>query len=200
MSRIFWRPSNMLYPVPAALISCMDEDGNVNLMTAAWIGTVCSDPVMLSVSIRPSRYSYDIIRRTGEFVVNLTTKRLAFAADYCGVVSGRDIKKDKTDKFEKLKLTKSPSKTVRPPGVAESPVCLECRVKQVLELGSHDMFIAEVTAVSVDDRYMDAHGRFDLAEAGLIAWSHGEYFELGRKLGKFGFSVRKKKAGKKHRK
>lgn len=190
----------MLYPVPAALISCMDEDGSANLMTAAWIGTVCSDPVMLSVSIRPSRYSYDIIRRSGEFVVNLTTKRLAFAADYCGVVSGRDLDKEKTDKFEKLKLTKIPSKTVSPPGIAESPVCLECRVKQVLELGSHDMFIAEVTAVSVDDRYMDPHGRFDLAEAGLIAWSHGEYFELGRKLGKFGFSVRKKKAGKKRRK
>lgn len=185
----------MLYPVPAALISCMEEDGRANLMTAAWIGTVCSDPVMISVSIRPRRYSYDIIRRTGEFVVNLTTKRLVCATDYCGVVSGRDV-----DKFEKLKLTKVPSRTVRPPGIAESPVSLECRVKQVVELGSHDMFIAEVTAVSVDDRYMDEHGRFDLAEAGLIAWSHGEYFELGRKLGKFGFSVRKKKSGKKHRK
>lgn len=185
----------MLYPVPAALISCMEENGRANLMTAAWIGTVCSDPVMISVSIRPSRYSYDIIRRTGEFVVNLTTKKLAFAADYCGVVSGRDV-----DKFEKLKLTKTPSKTVKPPGIAESPVCLECRVKEVLELGSHDMFVAEVTAVSVDDRYMDPRGQFDLSEAGLIAWSHGEYFELGRKLGKFGFSVRKKKAGRKRRK
>ena len=139
MAREYWRPANMLYPVPAVMVSCMDEEGRANIMTAAWAGTLCSDPVMVSVAIRPERYSHDIIERTGEFVLNLTTQELAFAADFCGVRSGRDI-----DKFQHLRLTRLPSKHVRAPGIAESPVCLECRVTEIRRLGVHDLFIAEV--------------------------------------------------------
>ena len=178
----------MLYPVPAVLVSCMDEEGRANIMTAAWAGTLCSDPVMVSVAIRPQRYSHDIIARTGEFVISLTTKDLCRAADFCGVRSGRDV-----DKFDYLHLTRLPSVHVAPPGVAESPVCLECRVTEIRPMGVHDLFIARVEGVSVDDAYLDEKGRLDLERADLIAYSHGEYFLLGRKLGKFGFSVQKKK-------
>lgn len=188
MARVNWRASNMLYPVPAAMISCADEEGNANIMTAAWIGTLCSDPVVISVSIRPNRYSYDLIKRTGEFVVNLTTQDLVYATDFCGVKSGRDV-----DKFEKLHLTKAPSKMVKAPAIGESPVSLECKVREIMKLGTHDAFIADVVSVAVDDKYLDEKGRFDLEKAGLIAWSHGEYFALGEKLGKFGYSVRKKR-------
>lgn len=190
MARQYWKASNMLYPVPAVLVSCEDEEGHANVMTAAWAGTVCSDPVMLSVSIRKERYSHGIIRRTGEFVVSLTTEKLAKAADYVGVKSGRDI-----DKFAlkgDLKLTKSESRFVKAPGIAESPVCLECRVVEVLELGTHDMFVAEVLSTDIDDQYLDEKGRFDLAKAGLVAYSHGEYYSLGKLLGRFGYSVKKR--------
>ena len=189
MARQFWKPSNMLYPVPAVLVSCADEDGKANVMTAAWAGTICSDPVMLSVSIRKERYSYDIIKRTGEFVVSLVTEQLTKATDYVGVKSGRDI--DKFALTGDLKLTKSESRFVKAPGIEESPVCLECKVKQVLELGSHDMFIAEVLSTDIDDKYLDENGKLDLAKAGLIAYSHGEYYTLGNLLGKFGYSVKK---------
>lgn len=191
MPRQYWRPSNMLYPIPAVLVSCQDEMGQSNIMTAAWAGTVCSDPVMLSVSIRKSRYSHDIIARTGEFVVNLTTQKLAYATDWCGVKSGRDI-----DKFAAMHLHKTKSKHVTAPGIAESPVCLECRVKKILPLGSHDMFIAEVLSSDIDPKYLDANGKFDLKKANLITYSHGEYFVLGKKLGSFGYSVRKHKKNK----
>ena len=191
MARQFWKPSNMLYPVPAVLITCADEEGHANVMTAAWAGTVCSDPVMLSFSIRKERFSHDIIERTGECVVCLTTGKLAKVTDYVGVKSGRDI--DKFALTGDLKLTKTESKYVKAPGIEESPVCLECRVKQVIELGSHDMFIAEVLSTDIDDRYLDEKGRFDLAAADLITYSHGEYYTLGKLLGKFGYSVKKKK-------
>lgn len=198
MSREYWKPSNMLYPIPAVLVSCADEEGNANVMTAAWAGTICSDPVMVSVSIRKERYSHDIIARTGEFVISLTNRKLAKAADYVGVRSGRQIDKFSLD--GDLKLTKLPSKHIKAPGIAESPVCLECRVKQIIPLGSHDMFIAEVLSTDIDDAYLDENGRFDLGEADLIAYSHGEYFALGEKLGKFGYSVRKKKPARRHTK
>ena len=181
----------MLYPIPAVLITCADEKGNANVMTAAWAGTICSDPVMVSVSIRKERYSHDIIARTGEFVMCLTTEDMAKATDFAGVRSGRDI--DKFSLEGDLKLTRTESKYVKAPGIAESPVCLECRVKEILELGSHDMFAAEVLSTDIDDRYLDESGRFDLSKAKLMAYSHGEYFALGRHLGKFGFSVRKTK-------
>ncbi len=195
MSRQYWRPSNLLNPLPAVMITCMDKEGNVNVMTAAWAGTVCSDPVMVSVSIRKERWSHHMIEETGEFVMCLTTEELAKVTDYVGVRSGRDI--DKFSLEGDLKLTKSPSKMVKVPGIAESPVCLECKVKEVLRLGSHDMFVAEVLSTDIDDRYLDESGRFDLEKAKLMAYSHGEYYALGRKLGKFGFSVRKKPRWKK---
>jgi flavin reductase (DIM6/NTAB) family NADH-FMN oxidoreductase RutF len=172
------------------MLSCADEEGRANIMTAAWAGTICSDPVMVSVSIRPERYSHDVIERTGEFVINLTTEKLTRAADYCGVRSGRDV-----DKFDHLHLTKVPSQKVKAPSIGESPVCLECVVTAVEKLGTHDLFIAKVVAVSVDEQYLDERGRFALEKAGLTAYVHGEYYSLGRKLGSFGYSVRKKDAG-----
>ena len=187
MGRQNWRASNMLYPVPAVLVGCRDEEGRDNLMTAAWAGTICSDPVMVSVSIRKERFSHAIIENTGEFTISLTTTGLARAADYCGVRSGRDV-----DKFREMKLTKLESAQIRAPGVAESPVVLECRVKDIVRLGSHDMFIAEVVNVSVDERFIDEKGRLELEKADLIAYSHGEYFALGRKIGRFGYSVRRR--------
>ena len=186
MTRVYWKPANMLYPAPPVMVSCMDEEGRANIMTAAWAGTVCSDPVMVSVAIRPERYSHDIIERTGEFVINLTTRRLVFAADFCGVRSGRDV-----DKFEHLRLTKEASRIVRPPSIGESPVCLECRVTEVKHLGLYDLFLAEVVSVGVDDVYLDERGRLALEKADLAAYSHGEYYALGDLLGRFGFSVRK---------
>lgn len=188
MGREYWRGGNMLYPVPAVMVSCARKNERPNIITIAWAGTVCSDPVMLSISVRKSRYSHAILKETGEFVVNLVTKDLVRAADYCGVKSGRDV-----DKFRECRLTEAPSKTIAAPAIAESPLSLECKVKQVIELGSHDMFLAEVTAVSVDDQYLDKNGKFHLNQTGLCAYSHGEYFELGKKIGKFGYSVKKKR-------
>lgn len=188
MERQYWKPGNMLYPLPAVMVSCGRPDERPNIITIAWAGTVCSDPAMVSISVRKERYSYDIIHQTGEFVINLTTKDLVYAADYCGVKSGRDV-----DKFKALHLTPGESKMVSAPRIEESPVNIECRVQQVIELGSHDMFLASVEAVAVDPKYMDKNGKFHLNDLGLAAYSHGEYFELGRKLGKFGYSVRKKK-------
>ena len=176
----------MLYPVPAVLVGCRDENGKDNLMTAAWAGTICSDPVMVSVSIRKERYSHDIIEQTGEFTLSLTTNALAYATDYCGVRSGRD-----RDKFSDMKLTPLESSKISAPGVAESPVVLECRVSQILRLGSHDMFIAEVVNVSVDESYLSPGGKLELERADLIAYSHGEYYGLGKLAGTFGYSVRK---------
>lgn len=177
----------MLYPVPAVMVSCGRQGEKANIITVAWAGTICSDPVMISVSIRPERYSYGIIKETGEFVVNLVNNRLVFAADYCGVKSGRDV-----DKFREMQLTPLPSRQIGAPGIAENPVCLECKVTQVIPLGTHDMFLAQVVGVTVDEQYMDEKGKFHLNSAGLVAYSHGEYFELGKKLGSFGYSVRKK--------
>jgi len=188
MGKVFWKPGNLLYPLPAVMISSGREGEKPNIFTAAWAGTTCSTPAMVSVSIRPERYSYEIIKDTGEFVINLTTEKLVRATDYCGCVSGRDV-----DKFQAAGLTPQPSKAVKCPGIAESPVNLECRVVSVTKLGSHDMFLAEVVGMDVDDAWLDAKGRFDLNAAKPIAYSHGEYFTLGKKIGSFGFSVRKKK-------
>lgn len=186
MSRVDFKPGNMLYPVPAVLVSVANKAGKSNLFTVAWAGTICSDPPMVSISVRKERYSHSMIMETGEFVINLTTKDLVFATDYCGVKSGRD-----TDKWADMKLTPVPGTKVNVPYVAESPVAIECKVEQVLELGTHDMFVARVVAVTVDDKYMDEKGRFDLRSADPLAYSHGEYYSLGEKLGKFGYSVRK---------
>lgn len=190
MAKQYWKPGNMLYPVPVIMVSCQKEGERPNIITAAWCGTTCSSPAMLYVSIRPDRYSHHIIKESGEFVANLVTEELVFATDYCGVRSGRDV-----DKFQEMRLTPLASKMVKCPGIAESPVNLECRVTRIIPLGSHDMFVAEVVSVTADDRYMDETGRFNLNSAGLVAYSHGEYFRLGKKIGKFGYSVQKKPAG-----
>lgn len=192
MAKQFWKPGNMLYPVPPVMVSCARENERPNIITVAWAGTINTIQPMLSISVRPSRYSYDIIKETGEFVVNLTTKDLVFATDYCGVRSGRDV-----DKFKEMHLTPCASQNVKAPGIEESPVNIECKVVEIKELGSHHMFIANVVGVSVDDKYMDGTGKFHLSSANLITYSHGEYFELGKKLGKFGYSVQKKKNHKK---
>lgn len=189
-----WKPGTLLYPLPAVLVSCGDSERS-NLMTAAWTGTVCTNPAMLYVSIRPERYSYGIIRERGEFTVNLTTAAMARATDYCGVKSGRD-----TDKWAGSGLHPVPGVGVACPAVEESPVSIECRLRQVIPLGSHDMFLAEVVDVLADGRYMDADGRFDLAKAGLMNYSHGHYYCQGRPLGHFGFSVRRKPQPKKPQK
>lgn len=188
MAKQHWRPGNMLYPVPAVMVSCGRANEKPNIITVAWAGTVCSAPAMLSISVRPERYSYDIIKETGEFVVNLVTKDLVFATDYCGVKSGRDV-----DKFKEMKLTPLVSQKVSAPGIAESPVNIECKVVQELALGSHTMFVGEVVNVTVEDAYLNESGKFELNSTGLVSYSHGEYFLLGEKLGKFGYSVQKKK-------
>lgn len=185
MSKLKWKAGTMLYPLPAVMVSCGDFD-NANIITVAWTGTICTDPAMTYISVRPERYSYDIIKRTGEFVINLTTKKLAKSTDFAGVRSGRDM-----DKFETLKLTKEKANEVNVPLIKESPVNIECRVTEVKELGSHYMFIAKVLCVDVDEKYLDKNGRFELEKCGLIAYSHGQYFGLGENLGKFGFSVKK---------
>ena len=182
-----WKPGNMLYPVPVVMVSCGSKGGEKNIITIAWAGTICSDPAMVSISVRPERYSYDMIRETGEFVINLTTKELAFATDWCGVKSGRDV-----DKFEAMGLTAAPGKVLKyAPIIGESPVNLECRVEQVLELGSHHMFIAGIEDVMISEKYMNETGKFELNRTGLVTYSHGEYFVLGEKLGKFCYSVKK---------
>ncbi|NBH31986.1 flavin reductase family protein [Clostridiaceae bacterium] len=185
--REMWKPGNMLYPTPAVMVSCSDGEGKPNIITVAWAGTICSDPPMLSISVRKERYSYGLIEASREFVVNLVNRSLAFAADYCGVKSGRDV-----DKFHEMGLTPVALPHVNTPGIGESPVCLECKVTQQIPLGSHDLFLAEVAGVSVDERYLDQKGKFCLNASGLVAYSHGEYYALGEKLGSFGYSVRKK--------
>ena len=187
--RQVWRPGNMLYPLPAVMVSAADKAGNANILTVAWTGTVCSDPAMLYISVRPERYTYHMIRETGEFVVNLTTERLAYATDWCGVRSDRDV-----DKWKEMALTKGAADQLAyAPVILESPVNIECRVTEVKELGSHHMFLAEVAAVQVDERYMKKGGKFELNSTGLLAYSHGEYLGLGKELGKFGWSVKKRK-------
>jgi len=179
----------MLSPVPAVLVSCGGTgEWAPNLITIAWAGTVCTNPPMISISVRPERHSYNIIKQTGEFVVNIPSVKQAHATDWCGVVSGRDH-----DKFEKAGLTPAPSLKVECPVVAECPVNIECRVTRTLELGSHVMFLAEVVAVQASSELIDGKGKLCLEKAGLIAYVHGEYFALGQTLGHFGFSVRKKK-------
>jgi flavin reductase (DIM6/NTAB) family NADH-FMN oxidoreductase RutF len=188
MGKQHWKPGNLLNPVPAVMVSVADAQGRANIITIAWTGTICSDPPMVSISVRPSRYSYDMLLQTGEFVINLTNESLVCACDYCGVTSGRDI-----DKFKKLGLTPLPMQHVKAPGIAESPVNIECRVTEHKDLGSHTLFLAEVLGVTVEDTYLDKTGRFGINETGLIMYSHGEYFAMGKKLGKFGYSIQKKR-------
>jgi len=191
MGKVSWKPGTMIYPLPAVMVSCGDSPDNYNIITISWTGTICTDPAMCYISVRPERHSYNIIRESGEFVINITTAALAFATDWCGVKSGRDF-----NKFREMKLTPGKATIVKAPLIAESPVNIECVVREIKELGSHHMFISEVVAVNADDKYIDENsGRFSLNDAIPICYSHGKYYETGRHIGKFGFSVEKKKKG-----
>jgi len=188
MAKQTWKPGNMVYPLPAAMVSVGTKDGRTNIVTIAWTGTICTNPAMLYISVRPERYSYDMIKESGEFVLNLTTEALAKATDYCGVRSGRDV-----DKWKETGLTKGKANELSySPIIEECPVNIECKVTEVKELGSHHMFLAEVVSVQVSDEYLNESGKFCLNETGLMAYSHGEYKSLGKTIGTFGYSVKKR--------
>jgi len=189
MGKVSWKPGTMIYPLPAVMVSCGDSPENYNIITISWTGTICTDPAMCYISVRPERHSYNIIRESGEFVINITTAALAFATDWCGVKSGRDF-----NKFREMKLTPGKATIVKAPLIMESPVNIECAIREIKELGSHHMFISEVLAVNADDKYIDENsGRFSLNDAIPICYSHGKYYETGPLIGKFGYSVEKKK-------
>ena len=185
MSKVTWKSGTFLYPLPAVMVSCGTMEKS-NIITVAWTGIINTNPAMVYISVRPTRHSYNIIKETGEFVINLTTQKLAYATDWCGVKTGA-----KVDKFKELKLTKEKAKFVKCPMIQESPVSVECKVKEIKELGSHHMFIAEVLAINADEQYIDEKGAFDISKCDLIAYANGGYYSLGKKLGKFGFSVQK---------
>lgn len=187
MAKQIWKPSTLLNPVPVVLVTCADKEGKKNVFTVAWAGTINSKPPMVSISIRKSRYSHEIIKNSGEFVINLTTRKLVRVADYCGVKCGRDV-----DKFKEMNLELEKASKVLAPIIKSSPINLECRVDRIIELGSHDMFIAEIVACQVDDLLMDSDGKLNLDKADLICYSHGEYWSLDKSLGYFGYSVTKK--------
>ena len=192
MAKQTWKPGNMIYPIPAVMVSVTDGKGQDDIITVAWTGTICTNPPMAYISVRPERFSYHMIKETGEFVINLTTEELAAATDYCGVRSGRDV-----DKFKETGLTREKADIVKAPMIKEAPVSIECRVKEIRELGSHHMFMAKVVNIMVDDDYMEDNGRFALEKTNPLIYSHGGYYETGKKLGTFGYSVRKKKKRKK---
>ena len=183
-----WKPGTMIYPLPAVLVSCGSTPEEYNILTIAWTGTICTNPPRCYISVRPERYSYDIIKRNMEFVINLTTGAMARATDFCGVRSGRDM-----DKLAAAKLAVEPASKLSAPVIAQSPLALECKVREIIPLGSHDMFLAEIVAVDVEEKLLDEAGKLHLEKAGLMAYSHGEYFAMGKKIGSFGYSVRKKR-------
>ena len=191
MAKVTWKAGTFLYPLPAVMVSCGTMEKS-NIITVAWTGIINTNPAMVYISVRPSRYSYNLIKKEGEFVINLTTENLARATDWCGVKSGA-----KVDKFKEMKLHKEKAKFVKCPMIKESPVSVECKVKEIKELGSHHMFIAEELAINSDKKYIDERGAFDISKCDLIAYSNGYYYQMGKKIGKFGFSVQKKKKLKK---
>ncbi len=187
MSKTMWKPGTFVYPIPAVMVSCGDFE-NSNIITVAWTGILNTNPAMVYISVRPERYSYNLIKESGEFVINLTTESLAYATDWCGVKSGANV-----DKFKEMKLTKQKANFVKCPMIEESPVSVECKVKEIRDLGSHHMFVAEVLAINADDKYIDEKGGFDISKCNLMAYANGGYYPLGKKIGKFGYSVEKKK-------
>ena len=196
MAKVRWKPGTMLYPLPAVMVSCGSNTENYNIITIAWTGVVNSNPPMMYISVRPERHSFDILKETGDFVINLTTKDLAHATDWNGVKSGRDF-----DKAKETQLSYGPSDEIQSPHIIEAPLSIECKTRDIIPLGSHHMFIADVLAVQADEAYLNEKtGKFDLEKAGLIAYAHGHYYELGKMIGRFGFSVMKKKTRKKLRK
>ena len=186
MSKRVWKPGTFVYPIPAVMVSCGNMEKS-NIITVAWTGIINTNPAMVYISVRPERFSHNIIKETGEFVINLTNKELAYATDWCGVKSG-----SKVDKFKEMKLTKEKANFVNCPMIKESPVSIECKVKEIKELGSHNMFIAEVLSIDATEEYFDETGAFDITKCNLIAYANGKYFELGKQVGKFGYSVKKK--------
>lgn len=187
--KLHWKPGTMIYPLPAVMVSCGDKPENYNIITIAWTGTICTQPPMCYISVRPGRHSYDIIKRTGEFVINLTTKELAKTTDWCGVKSGRDF-----DKFKEMKLTPRVGEKVKAPIIVEAPINIECKVIEIKELGVHHMFLAEVVHIQASEKYMNQDtGKFELSGAQPISYMHGTYYELGKRIGKLGYSVEKKK-------
>ncbi len=186
-NKVLWKPGTIEYPLPAVMVSCGDME-NSNIITVAWTGVICSDPAMVYISVRPSRYSYNIIKKSKEFIINLTTERLAYKTDWCGVKTGR-----KVDKFKEMYLTKQKAEFVKCPMIAESPISIECEVVEENNLGSHTMFIAKVLGVHAAEEYIDENGAFDISKCNLMAYANGSYFSLGERLGTFGFSVKKKK-------
>jgi flavin reductase (DIM6/NTAB) family NADH-FMN oxidoreductase RutF len=189
MSKLIWKPGTMIYPLPAVMVSCGSLPEEYNIITISWTGTICTDPAMCYISVRPGRHSYNIIKKNGEFVINLTTKELAFATDWCGVKSGKE-----QDKFSEMGLTPIPASKVKAPLIKESPVNIECIVREIKELGSHHMFLSEVVAVHADEKYIDKKtGLFKLNDSNPLCYLHGKYYETGPFIGKFGFSVEKKK-------
>lgn len=191
MSKVTWKPGTFLYPIPAVMVSCGTMEKS-NIITVAWTGIINTNPAMVYISVRPTRYSYNIIKEQGEFAINLTTKELAYATDWCGVKTGAQV-----DKFKEMHLTKEKAQYVKCPLIKESPVSVECKVKEIKELGSHNMIIAEVLAIDADEKYIDEKGAFDITKCDLIAYSNGSYCLLGKKVGKFGYSVKKRKKSKK---
>ncbi len=187
MSKTMWKPGTFVYPIPAVMVSCGDFE-NSNIITVAWTGILNTNPAMVYISVRPERYSYNLIKESGEFVINLTTESLAYATDWCGVKSGANV-----DKFKEMKLTKQKANFVKCPMIEESPVSVECKVKEIRDLGTHHMFVAEVLAINADDKYIDEKGGFDISKCNLMAYANGGYYPLGKKIGKFGYSVEKKK-------
>lgn len=187
MAKVQWKAGTFIYPIPAVMVSCGTMEKS-NIITVAWTGILNTNPAMCYISVRPERYSHDIIKENGEFVINLTTEKLARATDWCGVRSGRAY-----DKFKEMKLTKEKGNFVKAPLIKESPVSVECRVKEIIPLGSHDMFVAEVLSIDADEKYIDEKGAFDISKCNLMAYANGGYYPLGKKIGKFGFSVQKKK-------
>ena len=193
MSKTMWKSGTFLYPIPAVMVSCGDMEKS-NIITVAWTGILNTNPARVYISVRPERYSYSLIKKSGEFVINLTNKNLVYPTDWCGVKTGA-----KVDKFKEMKLTKEKGKFVSCPMIKESPVCVECKVKEIKELGSHHMFVAEVLAIHADDKYIDDKGAFDISKCDLIAYANGKYMSLGKQVGKFGYSVEKKSTKKKKR-
>lgn len=187
MGKVMWKPGTFIYPIPAVMVSCGTMEKS-NIITVAWTGILNTDPARVYISVRPSRYSYNLIKEQGEFVINLTTEQLAFATDWCGVKSGKDV-----DKFESMNLTKEKANFVKCPMIKESPVSVECKVIEIKEFGTHNTFIAEVLAINADEKYINEKGAFDISKCNLIAYCNGGYYSLGKKIGKFGFSVEKKK-------
>ena len=193
MSKVTWKPGTFLYPLPAVMVSCGNMEKS-NIITVAWTGILNTNPAMVYISVRPTRYSYNLIKESGEFVINLTTKDLAYATDWCGVKTGA-----KVDKFAEMHLTKEKAKFVKCPMIKESPVSVECKVKEIKELGSHHMFIAEIISIDADNEYIDEKGSFDIGKCDLITYANGKYYSLGKPIGKFGYSVQKKKKKKQSR-